>query len=509
MKRKIASILLAALLLGSLVPAKAAAEEPMVLYKQSTFSSDKGGDCVFYYDEQGNCVREEWKDAFDYDLSMEAADERLVEYTYDNSGVLMEKRVHDEGKLTWIMEYNVHGHEETVWTVDAKGKKTLFSEYSNTYDEQDRLTSRSWEEEDYDQQRLRCYETYEYFTPEELKEVMPGDEVTFGSFVQSGKKAAPIEWIVLDSWGGKVLLLSKYALDCRSYHKKEAAVTWHTSDLYDWLNNDFYQQAFDEDEKLFMEETDDSPNDIPERVFLLSLEEVNRYFSKDEDRICQATDYAVSRNAYVNASTGGSWWWLRTGGGNDREALSVYSDGRVDTQGDRVNGERGVVRPAIWVRQDGLQSEFTAEDLVKTYTRQEYTVADNQLELDLKEQYDRYGNLDFVYKKGYGRVVTERYINTYDSSGRLVYMEMNKTAEETYLDKVVENHWRPYAKITYTYDAEGRMIRKEAFYDSGALDHIVDSWEYDDQGNMVRWDGNGFGEYTYVPLRKALWKETP
>lgn len=507
MKKRMVSVLLALGLLIAAVPVTAAAQEPMVLHKQSAFSFQKGGEGVFYYDAQGNCVREEWKDTFDYELSSESVEERVVEYTYDNSGVLMQKKVYDEGKLTRITDYNVHGHEETVWTVDAKGKKTVFSVYTNTYDDQDRLTARSWEEEDYDKQRLRCSETYAYFDAKELSKVMAGDEVTFGRFRQSGNEETPITWIVLDVKGREALLLSKYALDCRPYHNKEVAVTWHTSDLYDWLNSEFYQQAFDEDEKLFIEETDDSPFDNPERVFLLSLEEVNRYFSKNDDRLCQATDYAVSHNAYVNPSTGGSWWWLRTMGGSDKEALSIYSDGRVDTQGDRVNGERGVVRPAMWVQLDSLKSDYSEAAAVSTYTRQEYTVADNELKLDLKEQYDRYGNLDFVYRVSFGRTVTEGYTNTYDTSGRLTYVEMNKSVEEPYLDKVIKEHWSPYAKITYTYDEDGNLIQKEAFYESGGLDHIVDSWEYDDQGNMVKWDGNGFGEYTYVPLSKALWKE--
>lgn len=168
MKKRMVSVLLALGLLIAAVPVTAAAQEPMVLHKQSAFSFQKGGEGVFYYDAQGNCVREEWKDTFDYEVSSESVEERVVEYTYDNSGVLMQKKVYDEGKLTRITDYNVHGHEETVWTVDAKGKKTVFSVYTNTYDDQDRLTARSWEEEDYDKQRLRCSETYAYFDAKEL-----------------------------------------------------------------------------------------------------------------------------------------------------------------------------------------------------------------------------------------------------------------------------------------------------------------------------------------------------
>lgn len=507
MKRKMISGVLAVLLMGSLFPVQAAAKEPMVLHKQNTFSSRKGGECVFYYDEQGNCVREEWKDAFDYDLSSDEAEERVVEYAYDNSGVLMRKTVHDEGKLSWIVEYDVHGHEETVTAVDEKGKKTILREYTNTYDDQDRLTARSWEGEEY-KEKIHYSETYTYFDSKEQGKALAGQEVTFGRFRQSGKEETPITWIVLEVKGGEALLLSKYALDCRPYHEKETSVTWHTSDLYDWLNNEFYQQAFDEDEKLFVEETDDSPYDNPERVFLLSLEEVNQYFSNNKERICQATDYAVNHNAYVNPSTGGSWWWLRTKGGTAKEALSIYSDGRIDTQGDRVNGERGVVRPAILVRLGGLKMDASEADAVQTYTYQEFGAEEGELKRERTECYDIRGNHTYLYEKAYDWTNYDYFDNTYDASGRLTFVEIKRTTEEQQKDKLVCHTINRYGEITYTYDDAGRLIGKEGRFDTGGMDHELDSWEYDNQGNLVHWEGSyGFGDYTYVPLSKALWKE--
>ena len=79
-----------------------------------------------------------------------------------------------------------------------------------------------------------------------------GDVVTFGSYEQDDNEdngAEPIEWIVLDTDGSKALLLSKYVLDEEQYDYSENQVTWYTSNLFQWLNADFKNEAFSDDEK--------------------------------------------------------------------------------------------------------------------------------------------------------------------------------------------------------------------------------------------------------------------
>ena len=64
---------------------------------------------------------------------------------------------------------------------------------------------------------------------------------------------------------------------------------------------------------------------------------------------CQATPYAIGRDLYVNASTGGSWWLLRTSGTDSRHVMNVNSDGSIDYEGGKVESKRGAVRPAMWI----------------------------------------------------------------------------------------------------------------------------------------------------------------
>ena len=82
---------------------------------------------------------------------------------------------------------------------------------------------------------------------EELSSANIGDYVTFGTYEQDNNEsngAEEIEWQVLDKKDGKVLLLSKYALDCKQYNAEWEYVTWETCTLRSWLNEEFYKTAF-------------------------------------------------------------------------------------------------------------------------------------------------------------------------------------------------------------------------------------------------------------------------
>lgn len=102
-----------------------------------------------------------------------------------------------------------------------------------------------------------------------------GDTVILGTFEQDDNEdngAEPIEWIVLDTDENKALLLSKYVLTEEQYDYSGNQVTWYTSTLFQWLNSDFKNEAFTEDEKgqIINSEYGD--------VFLLSFDEAVKYF---------------------------------------------------------------------------------------------------------------------------------------------------------------------------------------------------------------------------------------
>ena len=78
-----------------------------------------------------------------------------------------------------------------------------------------------------------------------------GEVIKFGNYPQDKDGTEkPIKWIVMKNEGNQVLLLSKYVLDTKPYNKELEKVTWETSDIRQWLNNEFYTTAFNKAEKV-------------------------------------------------------------------------------------------------------------------------------------------------------------------------------------------------------------------------------------------------------------------
>lgn len=118
------------------------------------------------------------------------------------------------------------------------------------------------------------------------------DTITFGSYPQtdeSGNTKQPIEWIVLERYDNRALLLSKYILDCKKYNSENTAITWEKCSLRNWLNNDFYLEAFDSNEQNRILTTNVinsnnssfgtyGGNNTNDKIFCLSIEEIRKYF---------------------------------------------------------------------------------------------------------------------------------------------------------------------------------------------------------------------------------------
>ena len=185
-----------------------------------------------------------------------------------------------------------------------------------------------------------------------------GETIEFGNYPQDKDGTEkPIEWIVMKNEGNQVLLLSKYVLDAKSYNEEWEDVTWETSDIRQWLNNEFYTTAFNKTEKAkiqtsLIKNEDNSKygtsggNDTEDKVFLLSEKEAETLFSNDEEKIAKATEYAEKSVVYVNEEKA-VLWWLRSPGSDSRSAAVVDNYGWVIGGGGYVDDSGGGVRPAL------------------------------------------------------------------------------------------------------------------------------------------------------------------
>ena len=186
-----------------------------------------------------------------------------------------------------------------------------------------------------------------------------GETIEFGNYPQDKDGTEkPIEWIVMKNEGNQVLLLSKYVLDAKPYNNEEwGDVTWETSDIRKWLNNEFYTTAFNKAEKAkiqtsLIKNEDNSEygtsgeNDTEDKVFLLSEKEAETLFSNDKKRIAKATEYAEESGVYGNEEKA-AWWWLRSPGYNSYDAVEVNENGWVDRDGHNVINSSEGERPAL------------------------------------------------------------------------------------------------------------------------------------------------------------------
>lgn len=197
-----------------------------------------------------------------------------------------------------------------------------------------------------------------------VKQTEIGDVIEFGTYEQdsllNGSEA--LEWIVLDEKDGKILLLSRYVIDNKPYHNCDDGVdisdiTWNRCSLRNWLNEEFYSEAFDtREQKRIVEVTIENTGGFEETmmgpktqdmIFLLSKKEVESYLKTDEEREVIPTPYAIEQGVEQKWSENCKWL-LRSLGTVDTSAKAVMEDGRIGSAAAGIDEGFGI-RPAMWI----------------------------------------------------------------------------------------------------------------------------------------------------------------
>ena len=164
-----------------------------------------------------------------------------------------------------------------------------------------------------------------------------GDVISWGVWEDK-----PLLWRVLDREGDKRLLLAEEIVARQPYNKEYDNTYWQTSTLRRWLNQAFFQKAFSlkERSRILNTRLKNPPNpryltsgggDTVDKLFLLGLDQLERYLSTDAQRAM------------------GQWWWVRSPGLNILSAASVYEDGSIYDTGINIHYADGGVRPAMWI----------------------------------------------------------------------------------------------------------------------------------------------------------------
>jgi len=185
-----------------------------------------------------------------------------------------------------------------------------------------------------------------------------------GSHIQFGR----YRWQVLEVQSPFILIITESIISLRWYHDTFSAVTWEESTLRRFLNEKFFHSfSSEEQERIRSVKNVNHANpwfkttgggDTLDYVFLLSLEEVCRYFgdstSKLSDRGAQRWMIDDENNERRIAKYRGEaqWWRLRSPGYYSKTAASVTAKGQVYVRGNGVFGtpkNAGGLRPALWI----------------------------------------------------------------------------------------------------------------------------------------------------------------
>lgn len=188
-----------------------------------------------------------------------------------------------------------------------------------------------------------------------------GDVIKFGSYEQDANSSngdEAVEWIILDSVDGKLLLMSKYALDACEYAWDENGCSWFDSEPCDVLNRMYHDMfSYREKKKINGNLTYESIETYygDRYVFALSSEEIEEYSTKLNQKLslCYPTKYAIAEGIKVSEDhdtyPGCVSWWTES---DYRYGTVMLGDSGVGWVAQSYSERKSGVRPVIWVDEE-------------------------------------------------------------------------------------------------------------------------------------------------------------
>jgi len=199
------------------------------------------------------------------------------------------------------------------------------------------------------------------------------------------------QWRILDTKGKRALIISELIIEQREYHYKWQEVSWADCSLREYLNTEYYNKNFTSNDQARIIATNitnpanpwyhtEGGEDTIDKIFLLSLSEVVKYFGDSGD-LKNKKGWAIDNSQLRRDSTGKYyniifvespqgysiidsynqarqardaegkelWWWLRSPGHTQRSATDITFDGKINVGGGSIDNRLGGVRPALWI----------------------------------------------------------------------------------------------------------------------------------------------------------------
>lgn len=196
-----------------------------------------------------------------------------------------------------------------------------------------------------------------------LEKAKVGSRVEFGAYEQDGDSENGREalvWKVVETDGDKLLLVAENILDMQKFYAVRSDTSWKAGTIRKWLNSTFMNGAFSEQELTKLLDTEVKTASNPEtgveggetttdKLFILSVDEILKYFPEQNDRCATATAFAASRGVSVDPIYGTSGYWTRTMGEDMQTVAYVYYYGGINYNGIMARTDYLGVRPAMWI----------------------------------------------------------------------------------------------------------------------------------------------------------------
>lgn len=203
------------------------------------------------------------------------------------------------------------------------------------------------------------------------------DCISFGRYPQSditGQTVEPIKWRVLSVDGSDAFLMADKVLDVMKYNEEKESVMWENSSLRNWLNGEFFNNAFNVSEQNAIKSSEVVNKGNPysesdgatdgnityDKVYIPSLYEItnSKYGFSEElefddelkglSRIRNNTEYVKSGGS-IQSSSVGNTYWLRTSGHLLIASSLVVNTGEVNEMGALVTNTNIGVCPVIHI----------------------------------------------------------------------------------------------------------------------------------------------------------------
>ncbi|MCL1879820.1 MAG: DUF6273 domain-containing protein [Actinomycetia bacterium] len=166
----------------------------------------------------------------------------------------------------------------------------------------------------------------------------------------------------------RALLITEDVIERHPYNVEDVDVTWETCSLRRYLNGDFLDKLSAQEQEQVLEVSNTNANnqwygtpggnDTKDKVFLLSLDEVVKYFGDSGQLANKPADAAdnwyindqYDKNRVVLYEGTGIWWWLRSPGGHANLVATCEVGGGIYVNGGFADYYEGGVRPVLWLK---------------------------------------------------------------------------------------------------------------------------------------------------------------